>query len=482
MSERTDKPRHAGRHSSGRAGRRAPAGAAPGLHPVLRLRLAIAFIERTLTAMVIPVLAVYLAGTLGPGPAGLLIVASVVVAAAVGLSSGHFADTLGRRRALLVGSVAMTVAFGGMAVAASPLWSSPLAVFGCYLLQAAAGSFIQPVHDAVIIDVTVPEQRKVVYTINYWSFNLALAAGALLAGFLYGGHLVGLFAGAALCSLGATLLTYRFLGETAPPRAEVAAGAVARGPAGMVGGVVRGYLMPLRDRRFMALFAAMTLVLGLEMQRTSGYIAVRVAQEVPEQSLLPVWGWLPHVTGIQLVGVLQAVNTVGVALLALVSERVLRRLDDRRRIVGGVGLFTAACAVLATNNTAWLLLVSVLVLTVGELLHIPVMQTVLADVIPERARAKYLAVFNLNVRGGMAIASLSLTAGAVLPAGGIAAAYGLLGLGAILLYRSLLAGPALAAARSTAQSTAQSTAGSPAQPAEPDGLVTVAGRELQEAQ
>src|SRR5262249_53003796 len=154
------------------------------LHPTLRLRLGTAFIERTMATMAVPVMAVYLSAAVGAGTAGLLIVVSVAVAAAAGLSSGHFADVLGRRRALLVGAVAMTAGFGGMAIAASPLWSSPIAVFLFYTLQAAAASFIQPVHEAIIIDVTVPAQRKVVYTINYWSFNIAWGAGALLAVFL----------------------------------------------------------------------------------------------------------------------------------------------------------------------------------------------------------------------------------------------------------------------------------------------------------
>jgi MFS transporter, DHA1 family, multidrug resistance protein B len=449
------------------------------LHPALRLRLVVAFAERTLTAMVVPIMAIYLSAAFGAGTAGLLIVISVGVAVAAGLSSGHLADALGRRRALLLGALAMTAGFAGMALAVSPPLAAPLLAFACYAVQVAAGSFIQPVHDAVIIDVTVPAERTVVYTLNYWSFNLALAAGVLLAGFLYDGHLLALLVGASACSLAAAGLTYRYLVETAPPRelpgavagrpaSAAAGGGTAGGVAGGVAGggtaaggavtgravggaagrgaagVLRGYLMPLRDRRFMALLVAFTLVLGLEMQRTTGYVAVRLAQQVPPQGLFP-WAQLPRVTGIQLVGLLQAVNTVAVAVLALASERLLGRMAPGRRIAGGIGVFTVACAVMATTGTAWVLLLAVLALTIGELMHIPVMQTVLAEVIPERSRAKYLAVFNLNVRGGMVIASLGLSAGAVLPPGGIAALYLALGAAAVLLYRPLLAGHRAAA-------------------------------------
>jgi uncharacterized membrane protein len=47
-------------------------------------------------------------------------------------------------------------------------------------------------------------------------------------------------------------------------------------------------------------------------------------------------------------------------------------------------------------------------------------------------------VFNLNVRGGMVIAALSLSAGAVLSSWGMAVVYGLIGAGACRLYWSLL--------------------------------------------
>jgi len=402
------------------------------LHPTLRLRLAIAFVERMLNTMVIPVMAIYLSAELGAATAGLLILTSVGVAVVAGLSSGHFADVFGRRRALLAGAVTMTVGFGGMTLAVSPAWSAPLAVFAFYLVQMAAASFVQPVHDAVIIDLTVPAERKVVYALNYWTFNIALAAGALLAGFLYNGHLVGMLGGAAAAALVAALLTYRFLDESAPPSARLGRGG------GSAGEVVRDYLAVFRDRRFMMLLGAMTLILGLEMQRTSGYVAVHVAQDVPTQGLLPFGTWLPAVNGIQLVGLIHAANTVCVALLALSSERILRRVADRARIVVGVGIFTVACAVLATSDLAWVLLLAVLVLSIGELLHIPVMETVLAGAVPDHARAKYMAIFNLNVRGGLVIASVSLGLGAVVPPWGMAGTYLLLGLAATLLYLALL--------------------------------------------
>lgn len=403
------------------------------LHPTLRLRLGLAFFERALTTMAIPLMAIYLSQRLGASAAGLLILGSVVVAILAGLSSGHVADLHGRRRALLIGSAAMAIGFVGMALAASPWWDAPLTVFAFYLFQVAAASFIAPVHETVIIDVTTPEQRKAAFTISYWSFNIAMAAGALLGGFLYRDHFVDLLIGAAACGVVATLITWRWLGETAPPASGVDRTA---GDGGRIRSVLAGYVPAFKDRRFMALFLAMTLVLGLEMQRTTGFVAIHLAQDVPTQGLLP-FGIGPPVTGIELLGILQAVNTVGVAILALVSQRLGRRLDDRRSVLIGLALFTAGCAALAVGDLAVVLLLAMFVITVGELMHIPAMQAVLASVVPDNARSRYMAVFHLNARGGMIIASLSLSLGAIVSPVGMAIVYVALGAGAILLYRSL---------------------------------------------
>jgi len=416
----------------------APAVRIRDLHPTLRLRLGLAFFERTLTTMAIPLMAIYLSQQLGVQVAGLLIIGTVVVAIVAGLASGHVADHYGRRRALLIGSTVMTIGFGGMALAAAPWWGSPLTVFAFYLLQVAAASFIAPVHETVIIDVTTPEQRKAAFTISYWSFNIAMAAGALLGGFLYSGYFDDLLIGAAACGLVATLITWRYLAETAPEASGSDATAVAgaAGGRGAVRDMLAGYLAPLSDRRFMVLFLAMTLVLGLEMQRTTGFVAIRLAENVPTQGLLP-FGIGPPVTGIQLLGILQAVNTIGVAILALFSQRFLRRLDDRSSVVIGLALFTAGCAALAVGDLAAALLVAMLVITVGELMHIPAMQAMLASVIPDNARSRYMAVFHLNARGGMIIASLSLSVGTLVSPAGMAVLYVALGAGAVLLYRSL---------------------------------------------
>ncbi|MFD2122158.1 hypothetical protein ACFSNO_25570, partial [Streptomyces cirratus] len=77
-------------------------------------------------------------------------------------------------------------------------------------------------------------------------------------------------------------------------------------------------------------------------------------------------------------------------------------------------------------------------LTVGEIANVPVKQALLADLVDPAARTKYLAAYGLNARIGLLIGSLCVTVGAFLSPVGMSLLYAAFGLGAILVYRSLL--------------------------------------------
>lgn len=400
------------------------------LHPSLRLRIVVGFAERFLNIMVVPLITIFLARRVGALETGGLLLAAVLVAVCTGLAAGYLADRHGRRRALIGSAAVMTAGFAIMAGGVA--WHGPATVaivYAGYLVQAAADSFIRPVHDAVLLDVTVPEQRRFVYAFNYWSINAALGVGALVGTFLYRGHFFALLAGGAGVLLAATALTIAGFTETAQPRHRDGDSLRRR--------LSQTYLAPLRDLRFMRVAVAMTLILGMEMQRTSGYIGVHIAGQ-HRQTLISAGPVHLSVSGVELLGVVQAANTVAIVIAAVFAERLLRHMSDRWRINLGIGVFAACCIVLATAGLAWVLLAAIGVLTVGELMHIPAMQAVVAKAVPDDVRAGYMAVFNLNIRGGMMIAALSLAVGPVLGTVGTDASLAVLGGTAIVLYIPLL--------------------------------------------
>lgn len=397
----------------------------------LRVRIAVSFVNRLLDSMVTSFMAIYLASAFGAASAGLLIFAVVGLGVLAMLVGGHIADKHGRKRTLLLAEAGMAASFAVMAVAVAASRTPALLVYGGYLVNRLAASMALPASDAMIVDVTTPQTRKQAYAVNYWAVNLALATGSLLGAWLYVGHFTAMLTGAAVCATGVLLTTVFLIRETRPATTTVAA---------TPHEFFSGYRAVLRDRRFVRFTAAATLTLAIEFQLVN-YVGVRLASDMPPQDLFPAAGLTVHVTGVQMLGLLRAENTVLVVLLALFSRRLFRRLPDRFALYFGVALFVGGYLVLAVSNTGWLLMVAGFVYTVGELMNVPVKQALLADMVPDTARTRYLAAYNLNIRFAQIVAALFITIGSVVPPYGMAVLYAVIGVAIVMQYRSVLAPP-----------------------------------------
>lgn len=395
----------------------------------LRVRLAVGFVHRLLGAMITPFMAIYLAREIGVAVTGLLMTVVAIVGVVAGLSGGPLADRLGRRPLLIAGELGTALCYLGMAACTSALFRQPVLTYVLFLLAAALSTLILPAHEAMVVDVTDTGNRNAVYLIKYWLSNLAFGVGGLLGGLLFSSWfpLVLTVAGGMLIVVG--VVTTVFITETGQV-SERHPGT--RSWLGLVA-AVRGYRVAFGDRRFTGLLIPATLAMAVELQLTS-YIGVRLAHEFPRQPLLPGLDMLGSIGGVEMVGLLRAANTLLVVALALPAQFILHRIGERKRLVGGLLLFTGGYVVLAVSNMAWVLLIAVVVLTIGELMNVPVKQSLVAAAVPEHSRGTYLAVYGLNFGVGYVIASLSLSLGALLPSVGMAVYLGILGLTATVMF------------------------------------------------
>lgn len=397
------------------------------LHRNVQVRLGLAFVLKLIDAMILTFIAIYLADAVGIATAGALILMFAVFAVFGMLLGGDLSEKWGRRPVLIVGELIALVFLGLMSTAYFADWG-PLAVYFSYGVVKFGTNLALPANDSTIIDVTPPEDRKFVYTVNYWVINLALGIGALIGGFLYGSHFGGVILGGAVAMAFVLVVTILFVAETRPATADA-------GTAGLTGWarMAAGYRVVLADSTFRRLVIAATLMLTLEGQLTTS-IGIRLADGFPTQAVFP----FGDVTGVEMLGVLKAVNTFLVVTLALFINTLLRRMPDRQRLYTGVTLYAAGFAVLAVTDDAWLLISACVVLTIGELMDIPVRQALLAELAPEEGRPRYMAAYYLHIRFGQVINSILISVSAVLAAQGMAAIYLVFGALIIMQYRVIL--------------------------------------------
>jgi MFS transporter, DHA1 family, multidrug resistance protein B len=199
--------------------------------------------------------------------------------------------------------------------------------------------------------------------------------------------------------------------------------------------IFSSYRVVLKDRVFLKFMIVGITLLGLELQM-SNYISVRLSSEFAEQALIP---WLPvRVDGVQMWGILRMENTILVVLCSGLMLRVTKKWADRPLLWIGVLLFTAGFMSSAVSNMGWVLVLATLILTLGELIWVPIHQTLLASLVNESKTSQYMAVNGLRMRGALVLGSLGLTLGAFVPSWFMALLYMLMGLLCLWLYAGIL--------------------------------------------
>ncbi|SMF54587.1 MFS transporter [Streptomyces sp. Amel2xC10] len=398
------------------------------LHRNLKLRIGVGFFQRFFDIMLVPLMVIHFSRLYDAATAGLMTLLVAVATVGCNLVGGHLSDVYGRRKVLMAGEAGVFLSYIGLALVNSPWLHSGPATYVLYLCAACMAGVALPANEAMIVDVSTPESRTAVYTINYWVINVAFMLGSLVGGFFYEGYFAQLLTAAAIATGGIFLVTFLALSETAPSEAAL-------NPRG-VKPALRGYLAVARDRVFLRLVLAALLVWSVEVQ-ISSYLAVRLGSDFPEQRLLSLGSWQVTVDGINVLGILRATNTLLVVVCGLWVGKLLGRLDERSRLVAGVVIFTAGYMAWALGDNAWLMIAAAVVVTLGELMNQPVNQTLVAALVPADSRTKYMAAYGLHVRLGYMVGSLSVILGAVVDSWVMALLYAAFGAAAIQLYRGL---------------------------------------------
>jgi MFS family permease len=257
-----------------------------------------------------------------------------------------------------------------------------LVAFGDVSFSPSIQSFIAEIVQGTARDKLLAAQRSL--------RNAGLGAGGLIAG--------------ALLAVGNDM-AYHAIVVTTACTYVAAAGLIRTIPSRRVPGAAvsreRGYRLVARNRPFLGLAL-------LNVPTAFGYMVLSVS--------LPVYLTQVLHTSNSLVGVLYAINTVGIAVLQVPVTRTLIRYRRTRAVALGAAVFAlsfVAFAVLGILSTGSVLIVGVFaataLFTAGELMHGATASALVASAAPEATRGRHLAVYQLSWAIPTALAPAVLT-------------------------------------------------------------------------
>lgn len=338
---------------------------------------------------VLPLLAFYITGQLHRSPALAGLVGAVYGCGALvaGLMGGVLADRIGRKPTALIALVASAATIFLLGYARSP-WTLVVAA----LLAGSTGNAFSPASSAMIADIVPPADRVRAFALNFWAINLGfsfsmLAVGAVVA---FGYH--ALFIADAGSTLLCAVLIAITVPETTPDPTDAPAVPVREAGIGAV----------LRDRTFIALLFTLLAV-------TAVYAQVNVTQPMAMRS---------QGMGAAEFGRISAINGVLIVLLQMPLTKWLSRFAASKVLAVFGLLIGLGLAVMLFGHSTAVYVVSVIVLTIGEIGVSPTAWTIVAQISPAHLRGRYQGVFQLSWSGGTILGPL--LGGAVFSAYGAA--------------------------------------------------------------
>ncbi|OFD87686.1 hypothetical protein BWGOE13_56030 [Bacillus mycoides] len=391
----------------------------------IKVRLITSFFNRAVTSAVMPFMALFFAQEINKVWAGLFLILTVILSFFSNLIGGYISDRFQRKKILLLTSFSSTLMFLFMTLSLYPtdkmIWLFAIAYVG-FIISSSLG---RPSMQAIIIDSTTPENRKAVYTIDYWLMNLSMAIGAALGGFLYINHQKELF----------ILLT--FVSATLPIAYKIWLVAevkeyLEKRNGNIVLDLIQNYKVAIQDRAFLRVVIGSTFIFAAEFSLNS-YIGVRLSE-----TFNPISIGNFEIVGVRMLSILNIQNMLLVVCLTFIVNKCTDRLSGKKALLLGLVLYGVGYVTVTSANTWYVLIIFNFIATVGELVYSPIRNAEQANMIPADKRGSYSAFAGLAYIGADLTARMTIIIGAFLVPTMMSVYIGIIAImGTFLLYTGL---------------------------------------------
>ena len=329
------------------------------------------FIDKIGGTLIFPFFALYVTQKFDVGmtQAGVLLAIFSVSGFLGNMIGGALTDKFGRRGMVLFGLVFSALSSLSMGIV------DELSVF--YLLAVVVGllsNIAGPARQAMVADILPEEKQAEGYGILGVAGNLAWIMGPMIGGFLAATSYLLLFILDAITSLITAVIGYKLVPETKPEAPEEQRQET-------IFETLAGYRVVMGDKIYMAyLITSMLMLIVYQQMYNTLSVFLRDVHGVSTQGY----------------GFILSLDAGIVVLFQFWVTRRIKRYAPMLMMAVGTAFYLVGFTMYGFVSTYILFVTAILLITIGEMIIMPVGQALVAHFAPEDMRGRYMAFFALS--------------------------------------------------------------------------------------
>ncbi|WP_269668554.1 MFS transporter [Staphylococcus simulans] len=357
----------------------------------VKLRLICSFFTRIFNMATFPFMAIYFASHLSVVLAGVILTVTGILRLIFNLYGGRIADTKNNKQVLIIGMLANGLCL--LLIGVFMLSHLPIAIYFVmvfFILNSICSVIYGASLEVLIIEVTNQENRKKVYSYNYWLVNLSLACGITIGGYFFKDYSGVLYFTSGCLVILVSLIYWKFMAYEYKPATKKHQN------------IFKHYHVVLKDIRYMMFVIVGLLLFSFEFNLTN-VISVHLVESHFSANVF--WS---HLDGLKTIATLQLINTVMVVFLSLIISKFTNKFDIKKAMTVGIVIYTFAYATMLITPHFFLLVVLIIAATIGELVFAPLHQVVQVDLMDADNKGVYSAFASLAIECSALVSSLIL--------------------------------------------------------------------------